>query len=121
MAAAAVLGLLAESSTSPFSPPAAAPPDAEPQDVGLARAAGTRHSALVDEALQNLHGTTRSTLTAAWRGGTTPRHRCAVGLAGPRLPPEHGGVRRVREAVAAQLDAFTEQVASRLGPGRRAG
>lgn len=80
--------------------------------------------ALVDEALQSLHGTVRSTLTAS--GDAEQRIDTTVGLMAELVREypghirfivreRHGGVRRVREAVAGQLDAFADEVAERLG------
>ncbi|MFJ4775996.1 TetR family transcriptional regulator [Streptomyces sp. NPDC088762] len=80
--------------------------------------------ALVDEALQNLHSTMHSTLATS--GDGEQRIGAAVELIAElvRTYPahirfivreRHGGVRRVREAVAAQLDAFAEEVAENLG------
>ncbi|KJY40697.1 transcriptional regulator, partial [Streptomyces sp. NRRL S-444] len=68
--------------------------------------------ALVDEALQSLHGTVRSTLTAS--GDAEQRIDTTVGLMAELVREypghirfivreRHGGVRRVREAVAGQL------------------
>ncbi|MCX5149691.1 TetR family transcriptional regulator [Streptomyces sp. NPDC058290] len=80
--------------------------------------------ALVDEALQSLHGTVRSTLTAS--GDAEQRIDTTVGLMAELVREypghirfivreRHGGVRRVREAVSGQLDAFADEVAERLG------
>ncbi|MET9962243.1 TetR family transcriptional regulator [Streptomyces sp. NPDC006326] len=80
--------------------------------------------ALVDEALQNLHSTVRSTLATS--GDAGQRIDAAVELIADlvRSYPahirfivreRHGGVRRVREAVAGQLDLFAEEVAESLG------
>ncbi|MGW7103615.1 TetR family transcriptional regulator [Streptomyces sp. NPDC054838] len=80
--------------------------------------------ALVDEALENLHATVRSTLAAS--GDPEQRIATAVELMAAlvRAYPahirfivreRHGGVRRVREAVTDQLDAFAGEVAESLG------
>ncbi|MET9887465.1 TetR family transcriptional regulator [Streptomyces sp. NPDC006430] len=80
--------------------------------------------ALVDEALQNLHATVRSTLAAS--GEAAQRIDTAVDLMAELVRDypghirfivreRHGGVRKVREAVAGQLDAFAREVAERLG------
>ncbi|MFI6143825.1 TetR family transcriptional regulator [Streptomyces sp. NPDC051109] len=80
--------------------------------------------ALVDEALQSLHGTVRSTLAAS--GEAAQRIDTTVDLMAELVREypahirfivreRHGGVRRVREAVAGQLDAFAREVAERLG------
>ncbi|WP_030158891.1 TetR family transcriptional regulator [Streptomyces sp. NRRL S-244] len=79
--------------------------------------------ALVDEALQSLHGTVRSTLAAS--GEAAQRIDTTVDLMAELVREypahirfivreRHGGVRRVREAVAGQLDAFAREVAERL-------
>ncbi|MFI5831263.1 TetR family transcriptional regulator [Streptomyces sp. NPDC051578] len=80
--------------------------------------------ALVDEALENLHATVRSTLATS--GDAEQRMATAVELMATlvRSYPahirfivreRHGGVRRVREAVTGQLDAFAVEVAESLG------
>ncbi|MER7467464.1 TetR family transcriptional regulator [Streptomyces sp. NPDC097981] len=80
--------------------------------------------ALVDEALQSLHGAVRSTLAAS--GDAAQRIDTTVELMAELVREypghirfivreRHGGVRRVREAVAGQLDAFAGEVAERLG------
>ncbi|MFE5769609.1 TetR family transcriptional regulator [Streptomyces sp. NPDC056485] len=80
--------------------------------------------ALVDEALQSLHAAVRSTLTAsgeaALRIDTTVELMAGLVREYPAhirfiVRERHGGVRRVRQAVAAQLDAFADEVAERLG------
>ncbi|MFE2147553.1 TetR family transcriptional regulator [Streptomyces sp. NPDC059456] len=80
--------------------------------------------ALVDEALQSLHAAVRSTLAAS--GEAAQRIDTTVDLMAELVRDypahirfivreRHGGVRRVREAVAGQLDAFAVEVAERLG------
>ncbi|WP_327281661.1 MULTISPECIES: TetR family transcriptional regulator [unclassified Streptomyces] len=80
--------------------------------------------ALVDEALQSLHAAVRSTLAAS--GEAAQRIDTTVDLMAELVREypahirfivreRHGGVRRVREAVAGQLDAFAGEVADRLG------
>ncbi|KPI31842.1 regulatory protein TetR [Actinobacteria bacterium OV450] len=80
--------------------------------------------ALVDEALQSLHAAVRSTLAAS--GEAAQRIDTTVDLMAGLVRDypahirfivreRHGGVRRVREAVAGQLDAFAVEVAERLG------
>ncbi|MFE2874019.1 TetR family transcriptional regulator [Streptomyces roseus] len=80
--------------------------------------------ALVDEALQSLHAAVRSTLAgsgdAARRIDTTVELMARLVREYPAhirfiVRERHGGVRRVRQAVAAQLDAFADEVAERLG------
>ncbi|MFB7787907.1 TetR family transcriptional regulator [Streptomyces vinaceus] len=80
--------------------------------------------ALVDEALQSLHAAVRSTLAAsgeaAQRIDTTVELMAELVREYPAhirfiVRERHGGVRRVRQAVAAQLDAFADEVADRLG------
>ncbi|MEU9981134.1 TetR family transcriptional regulator [Streptomyces sp. NPDC050856] len=99
--------------------------------AGIAPAAFYRHfsdiadlgAALVDEALTSLHGTVRTTL--ATTGDSDERIAGAVELIA-RLVSEypahvrfiareqHGGVQRVREAIAGQLGRFTREVADEL-------
>ncbi|MFE2480614.1 TetR family transcriptional regulator [Streptomyces sp. NPDC059389] len=80
--------------------------------------------ALVDEALQSLHAAVRSTLAAS--GEAAQRIDTTVDLMAELVREypahirfivreRHGGVRRVREAVSGQLDAFAREVAERLG------
>ncbi|MFE2552107.1 TetR family transcriptional regulator [Streptomyces sp. NPDC059355] len=80
--------------------------------------------ALVDEALQSLHAAVRSTLGAS--GEAAQRIDTTVDLMAELVREypahirfivreRHGGVRRVREAVSGQLDAFAREVAERLG------
>ncbi|MCX5077197.1 TetR family transcriptional regulator [Streptomyces sp. NPDC060334] len=79
--------------------------------------------ALVDEALENLHGAVRSLLGAS--GDADRRLDEAVDLMAElvRTYPghlrfivreRHGGVRGVRETIAGRLDAFAREVAERL-------
>ncbi|MCH0538011.1 TetR family transcriptional regulator [Streptomyces sp. MUM 203J] len=79
--------------------------------------------ALVDEALGSLHGTIRTTLAATGDSETRIAGTVELIAALVRDHPahvrfvareQHGGVRAVREAIAAQLDRFAQEVAEDL-------
>ncbi|MCX5588344.1 TetR family transcriptional regulator [Streptomyces erythrochromogenes] len=103
--------------------------------AGVAPTAFYRHfrgmdelgTALVEEALASLHGTVREILTST--GDADRRGDAAVRLIGELVRDRpghvrflvrerHGGVRAVREAIAAQLDVFADEIGVALGADR---
>ncbi|MER7731415.1 TetR family transcriptional regulator [Streptomyces erythrochromogenes] len=81
-------------------------------------------TALVEEALASLHGTVREILTAT--GEADRRGDAVVRLIGDLVRDRpahvrflvrerHGGVPAVREAIAAQLDVFADEIGAALG------
>ncbi|MEV7580491.1 TetR family transcriptional regulator [Streptomyces erythrochromogenes] len=100
--------------------------------AGVAPTAFYRHfrsmedlgTALVEEALASLHGTVREILTAT--GEADRRGDAVVRLIGDLVRDRpahvrflvrerHGGVPAVREAIAAQLDVFADEIGAALG------
>ncbi|MFE0582268.1 MULTISPECIES: TetR family transcriptional regulator [unclassified Streptomyces] len=100
--------------------------------AGVAPTAFYRHfgdmdelgTALVEEALDSLHGTVREILDASGdaeqRGGAAVRLIAALVRERPAhvrflVRERHGGVAVVRDAIAAQLDVFADETGAALG------